>query len=432
MSWMREENNKQEKSFVEQYVDYAEKCTSANRDYHKFVGYALLSAIIGRKMAINLSYGDVYPNLWVLLLGLPAVSHKSTSIKIGAKLLPENVNRLPQDSSPEGMIQSLSENGVGIHIRDEYGGFLSNLKQKYMQGYKETLNLLYDCPDRYERRLRKEKIELKNVCVSLLGATTKQRLLDNLDKEDIYSGLFARFIFIDDNMTDKEYKPITNKTTKMNSEEYALKQMLKKLSEKIEKIKKPWVISLPDDVLKRYNTWVKEQTNEVLVSEHIEEFSSIYERSWNRALKFAILEHVNKSINSASSVNSCFGKFGKKLTIEELETGIELAEKCCQYSGTLVTEVTEYRKYRISDDIERILKMIKRNPNGITRSSLLKNSNSTAKELTEFITTLEQRGDIEIIISTESNKPITKYKIKKSEEGAAMPTVMLTAPDKKG
>lgn len=396
-------------NFVEQYVKYACQCTDAPKEYHEYIGYCLLSAIVGRKILVPFTFGNVYPNLWIILLGHSASARKTTSIKIGMRILPSEVNQLAQDSTPEGLIESLSETPVGILARDELGGFLQNLSKKYMQGYKEFLNNLYDSPESYTRRLQKENVVLKNVCVGILGGTTPKRFLINTSMEDILSGFFGRFAYVNPSLEGRKRKPVSHKKVKMRTEEDKLRKMLSQLSARITKIKRPVSLTLSEDALKRYNEWLEEQEKELQSNENVDELSSVYSRSFDYAIKFAILEHVNNSLNS---YNSSFVKFVKNnITLEELERGIELAERCLTYSKQLVTEIiegTELTNLRISKNIERVSRMIKRKP-GITRSELLRNTNILAREMDEIINTLHQRKEVEIKTSGDSKKKTTGY-----------------------
>ena len=80
-------------------------------------------------------------------------------------------------------------------VSDEAAGFLEAIKKKnFMVETSEVMCKLFDCPDFFSRRLRKGKIEGKNIYISLLGATTLYNYSQSVTEGDIKSGFWARFI----------------------------------------------------------------------------------------------------------------------------------------------------------------------------------------------------------------------------------------------
>lgn len=113
------------------------------------------------------------------------------------------------------------------------------------------------------------------------------------------------------------------------------------------------------------------------------------------------------SENLDNTDNMLLGKLVKNITVDEINKGIEMAEECLKWSRVLVTEITEgteLTNLRISKNIERVLRQIKRHP-GITHSGLLRNTKIVAREMDEIISTLLQRKEIEWkIIGTGAKK----------------------------
>lgn len=288
------------KDFISEYIAYALACTDAPVSFHLIIVFLLLSAVVGRKIVVRFSHGNVYPNLWIILLGPSSISRKTTAINIGKRVLPPNLHYLAEESSPEGLISSLDLNGIGVLIRDEIGGFLQNLTRQYMKGFKEFLNNLFDCPDKYQRTLRNKEYNIENACVSILGATTKSRLLRNMNEDDLLSGFFARFIYILPSLENRKWKPVAHKKEEINVKESMLKFKLQELQEFFSKQKEPIILELDEDALKRYNDWLKEWEDRLMKEENVDAMSSIYSRLSTYAVKFAILQHVNNAVGDTN------------------------------------------------------------------------------------------------------------------------------------
>ena len=125
------------------------------------------------------------------------------------------------------------------------------------------------------------------------------------------------------------------------------------------------------------------------------------------------------SESSENTYSSLLGKLGKNITVDEIERGIEIAERCLEWSKGLVNEITEGNELtnlRISKNIERVLRQIKRHP-GITHSDMLRNTNIMAREMDEIISTLLQRQEIERkLIGESAKKAAVYYPIKDTNE----------------
>jgi hypothetical protein len=185
------------KSFIESYIDYAKNLTDAPEIYHEFLGLNILSLAIGRT-PISVTPKELYPNVWVILIGSSGVARKSSAMKLAMNILPDvSKNVLPNDFSPEALQEVLSDHSQGLIWKEEIGGFLESIKKKdYMSGMADLLCQLYDCPDAYNRRLRSQLFDLKNVCFNIISATTPSRFLDTVEPSDFNSGFQSRFLIV--------------------------------------------------------------------------------------------------------------------------------------------------------------------------------------------------------------------------------------------
>jgi len=248
--------------FIHDYVSYAHSRTSAPILYHIGVSLSLLSVIVSRYARIPFAHKRIFPNIWLLLLGITRMFKKTTSIDIGLELLlavlPDCI--YSQEHSPEALIEEMATNAQKALIRDEFSGFLANMKRSYSEGHKEFLMNMYDCPDSYTRKLRKEELPLKKVYLPLLSGTTTNRFISNLTSDDWENGFLARFLFI----LPEELPPYRDATF-IKDEHLEQRQ---RLIEELRGIKdmvriRGRDIFMTGDALKRYNLYCSNLEKEI-------------------------------------------------------------------------------------------------------------------------------------------------------------------------
>lgn len=379
---MKERNSEQTLSwldtslFLEPYLSYASHLTDAPRAYHEAVGLLLLSVSVGRRLWMPLRQKHLYPNIWVILLGNTTTHRKSTAIEIGVSLLSaKKVSFAPQDSSPEALIEYLSNHPVCIYIRDEFGGFLADMEKKYMTGTKEFLCKIFDCSKQpYWRSLRSVTFTIRKPCLSLLAATTRTRFIEYINRDDLLSGFVPRFLI---SVGDKtEWKPVSHETSKDKTSKERLKTILAKIAGT-----KYCEVRIADSALDFYNTWLRGWEAQSIGEVYLDEMGGFYGRSADYALKFAALYWVDDPERK------------EKIEIRHIKKGIQTAEKHLDYARCIVEEIMKCESKGI-DIVNKVAQLIKRY-NRLDHSTLLRNSNLTANDLRSALETLVQRSDVE-------------------------------------
>lgn len=190
--------------WVERYVEWASsRSPLAPSEFHRAAALFVLSSVIGRRIFMQDGPAVIYPNVWPLLLGRSGETKKSTCQGFAEDLLMEVVsdNRMADSASPEGMIAELSEKSVNGSatvwtIIDEFGQVVSGIKHKeYMSDVKDMLMKLYDGKP-IQRRLAKLSYQMDPVYMTLLTATTSNRLSQLLKPDDLEDGFFPRFLVV--------------------------------------------------------------------------------------------------------------------------------------------------------------------------------------------------------------------------------------------
>jgi len=279
-------------NFIEEYVKYASEICDAPTEYHIANAMFMISAVTLRKVYLETSYMRLYPNIWVLLLGKSGISRKTVSMNIALDILREVLpdNELPSDVTPEQLIVELESLPVGYMIRDEMSGFFDMLNRDYMSGIKDTLMKVYDCIDKYGRSTRKYTVNIKDVYVSILGATTPSRLFETVSACDFEVGFLSRFMLI--TYRDRTYKGVINRRPEHD-------EIRKKLINTLRFIKDLCSIGIcmymDNYTLGEFNKWkneldrkIEETTDDALVS--------VYARIPETVLKVAMIMRLSRPI----------------------------------------------------------------------------------------------------------------------------------------
>ena len=185
--------------FTFHYQNYAAPLTEAPERYHSFASLAIISTLLGRRVWLPHGARDIYPNVWVALVGKSSQLKKSTALHIASDLITQHNHVLlyPEDFSREALFEAISERSSGLFVWNELGGVLKALDASYMVGTKEFLTELYDCPSLKTRKLKsKGEVIIRDACPVVLCASTVDWLIGNLNKTDLMSGFAARFVYV--------------------------------------------------------------------------------------------------------------------------------------------------------------------------------------------------------------------------------------------
>jgi len=184
--------------FVERWVRYGCSRSDAPVAFHRAAALVLVATAVYRHCWLDFQHKRIYPSVYVLCLA-DSGQRKSTALRYAeeAACTAFKDRVLANDYSPEALIEDLNTRGAsrGVAFVDEAGRLLGTMRQRaYGEGLKDLLNRLWDAPDQYTRKLRGKTFDLSDVFVSLLMATTTDRLTELLTPEDVQSGFLARFV----------------------------------------------------------------------------------------------------------------------------------------------------------------------------------------------------------------------------------------------
>jgi len=188
-------------SFVEQTRMYYNYSTDAPEQYGWWLAVQLLGHALGYNTIHLIQPGEVRHNLYLVLIGSSTLARKSTSQSLAKKVYPYSY-ALPKESSPEQFVVEMSENSSRMLWMGEFTKFLKQAqKGGYMSGMIELFNDFYDCPDFFERTLRKRKdgeneFVVENAYLSVNTTVTPEMLKEYISEELVRGGFLARWLLI--------------------------------------------------------------------------------------------------------------------------------------------------------------------------------------------------------------------------------------------
>jgi hypothetical protein len=188
--------------FIDAYMDYTFE-SEAPDAYHRWVAMSIIGSAVGRRVKMEGAGYDIYPNQFILLIGPPGRTRKSTAIKAGRKILEEvpGITIAPQSLSRERLIEVFEDaydewrGESNVYLPSSEFGTLVNTSGV---GMLMLLTHLYNGDESVFKHETKGSgsSEVKNPILSVLGATTPIWMQTEYPSASIEDGFAARIIFI--------------------------------------------------------------------------------------------------------------------------------------------------------------------------------------------------------------------------------------------
>lgn len=357
-------------NFIRQYLDYASPMTDAPIEYHLCGGLANIAMALKRNVFFRLGGQHIYPNVYIAILGDSTLTRKSTALRISSNLM-ESVNNailLPNDFSPEALIDTLTTRPQGMFYWYEFATMMDILDRQYMNGAKAMFTELYDCPPRFERILKKQTFLIQDPFISIFTASTLNWFVNRITEGDILGGFLARFIFV----------PVLYRVELRafpQHEDIRAKESLVAHLTHVSTISGEMTLS--PEARAKYEAWYQTFMEKARNS-NSELLGPFYGRLATTFFKIAMCLQI--------AVN------------EQLVISLETMDKACNFVDWLADNLNILMLSEVSfskgeKDRKRIAKMI-REHSGITRSKLLQNSNLSAQQLDDALRTLKESEQV--------------------------------------
>lgn len=353
-----------------EYVEYAKDTTDAPEVFHLFGGLSALSAVMGRNVYLPFGDGAIYPNTWIVLVAGSSFFHKSTAVAIPTRIV-RIVNEnllLPNEFSPEVMVSGLSTQPNGLLVWSEMKSALSMMNRPYMEGTKEMLTELYDCPDVYIRKLKERCYRIEAPALSILGASTIDWLVSGIKQNDIGGGFTARFVFVPAMAKSRDIA-LPEPTNHQRRNQMAT--MLKRCAD---------VEGMVDisQIRAMYEEWYYGHVAELQDAPMAQALAGFYSRLSVYTLKFAMLLEVSKTQDTL-------------IQPETLGEAIAITDYLKRSIRYLVEH--EFHANREAAEMEKLRRIVENKP-GISRRELLRHSHLLTKTFDPVLATLLQNGQL--------------------------------------
>lgn len=425
--------------WLDGYVEWASR--AANETplvFHEGAGLWLAALAIGRRLCIHTPWGqDVYPNLFVMLVAVSTYYRKSAGLSLAGKVaraaMPHLI--LPQPGSPEAFMSMLggvlppnfdeipardrdrlvkgnryaAQRGI---LRDEISALFKSFGRDYMQGLKELLMQLYDCPDYLDSNTNNRgMVVIRDAALSILGAATPAELSVSLSVSDWFNGTLARFVLL---TPEPEYveRPASKETAVPEPLVRHLRSLHEALPAPAEQaaigdaaVVDPWSLVATDvwEPLYAYERVLREMT--APNSPLDDRLRTVYGRLHVQALKVAIILAALDWIE-----------------LGERRQNKPVVRAAHWYRAQQMVETWRASAHRLLHDLgeseesrleTRILKLLSGQKEGLSVRSIYRALRSPRKPVMEALKALEQDGQVagEVIQTGERGRPSERYRL---------------------
>ena len=367
--------------------------------YHTWAGLSLIAGALQRKVFLRWGFEEIYPNLYVVLVGPAGRCRKGVALGIAKNLLVNvpGVSVAPESSSGrEALVQVMkraakdlvdAETGqVSMHcsltaFSEELSVFLGQSDVKYLA----NLTDWYDSKAHWEyETIGRGKDSLEGLCFNLLGATAPDWIQSMLPQEAIGGGFTSRIIFI-----VEEQKGKTVPKHQLTPTELALGDSLQRDLERISQLKGPFEFTPSGET--SYCDWYAEQDRRIARGDMPvadRRFAAYCERRATHVRKMMML---------------CSASRGDSLEIshEDFDRAISMLERAELKMGMTFGGLGKARNSDITEQVMRYIQAV-----GVTtRSAVMSRFYRDIDQdgLRNIEATLEQMHFIEITLIPKSN-----------------------------
>jgi hypothetical protein len=394
-----------DRTFIEDYIDWARGVGDAAIDYHQAGGFTCLSGLLAGSIQLPTSFGPMIPNLWFLLLADTTLTRKSTALDLAVDLLVD-VNPdviMATDGSIEGLFGALaSRTGrPSIFLRDEFSGLVEMMtKREYYAGMAETLTKMYD--GKYQKRqLRKETIEVKDPVLIVFAGGIKSKLLQLLTSEHVSSGFLPRFIFITAKSNLANLKPLGPPSKSTLEGRDTILETLRRLSDMYAR---PVEVHVGDTI----NISTRRISKVELTPAAWELYNEMEMKLLQSGIQSTVQELLTPTMDRLAksglkaSMLIAASRMKDRILVDEgdIYKAFSYVSKWREYAMEVIAGVGMSASER---QIGLIYQAIRRTP-GIMRSQLMQAYHLNKREADLILDTLEQRGVVNRIKSGRSER----------------------------
>lgn len=352
------------------------------RRYFYFAGLSALSAVAGRKIWLDRGGAYIlYPNIYVMLIG-PSGIKKGLPVKVAEKLVKDTKSTrvIAGRSSIEAIIENLGHtemNNKQEYVKSASGFIVSGEFSQSILENPQALTILTDLydsqfKDEHVNLLKSGKSHLKEVYLSMLGASNETHLHAVIGQRDIMGGFVARTLFVAETKRGKKNSLVYRPDNTLNYEQ--LLEHLKVVAAlKGEFHYTPEAATFYDEWYQGYETDDDDKTGTT-------------NRIGDTILKVAMLISLARGTDML-------------LTVEDIQTSLEVCMSCMRNAQAVTLSSTGNAKTITAQQTAVVLKaLLEADNNTLERRKLLQKHWNTldAFELTRITDSLKQANVLTI------------------------------------
>ena len=414
-------------NFIQEFIRYGETVTDSYPDYWFASGLYCISVAVNRNVVIKLRQGPIYPNVWINVLGLSSLARKSTAIdKADLTITAANIDpscKMPDEFSPEAMIEMLDRQPRAYMIKDESAGLLAVMKKDYMRGLKDALIQLYDGKD-INRELRtsrrksdKTSFQVKNPYLNLMLATTPGSFAANTELLDVTSGWLPRFLHFFPNHAKDRWLPLEEGVPENDLLSARCHARLIKIKEQFYNLTESRVMHLSGDASAYFIAWQKVREHE-LVEAKDDRRAQFYSRLAVYALK----------IETLFTIGQADYKDGMEISLAHMQEACRLVDEYFMPMAMTVADLVG--KAADKNQLDKIMAVLTARGGKLAKKELIRATHFKKKDIEESLETLVESNEIRLMTVSNPHGPASEWVImsQDSDELNTVDTVYTDIP----
>lgn len=195
------------RNWLEGFLDLTEGIQSPAR-FRSWAGMSAIATALERKVWVHIKDMDLYPNLYIMLVGPPA-SGKSLACSAARNVVRRvsTIRLAPSDVTQASFYDALEESSRVMPIKDKaplvhhsMSAMVGEIGQFIKPGdinFINTLTDVYDCIEVFEKRRRStEDNTIQNIWFNMLACSTTRYLGEVFTPTVLEQGLPSRFVLV--------------------------------------------------------------------------------------------------------------------------------------------------------------------------------------------------------------------------------------------
>ena len=339
-----------EKDWIQRYTRWASSRTDASPNFHPVMGHTMIATVINRKRWFPSQHKDYFPNLLTMLL---AQSGKRKSVALSYPehdILPVAAPNLilPNEVTPEGLLDILSSEPSGVMFMDEAGSFFNLCKDRaYGSRLREIIPKLYDCPPQFRRKLSQRWVSCKDIYLNQALAIAWENFTENyLQPAWITSGFLPRYFPILGRTIER--KPIRRRHGSVDTVRAELAEELKQLRERLAEPRSMEITDAALDRLEAFQAALEEWAEKQFRSDLAMPYAT---RLQDYSVKFSITSAVSQDED-------------KRIDLPHVLQGIQQTEEGRHAVEALIEEASSSAVRKLD---MKTLRYVQKNPGATTR-----------------------------------------------------------------